>query len=405
VIGGVLAALATFYLLPRAGDLDVVRSQVADHAATVERVQGRVAALEGTDADTRERVATLETAANAAPEPHQVAGQIAQADARLTALEDKVGALDAAGADQGDSRRLAALENELSSLSTTVAGLRQSAGAAAAPASSQIPGRITDLEQRLGQDAGAADRVTALSGKIDALSGQVTSGGAQTEAVAKDVAALTGRVTQLSEQAATLAVEVGALQARVVSAEERISAAGNQSGRAATLALLAGQLEAAIDQAQAYEAPLESLRALGGDDAVIGEAAAKLAPGATSGVPSLAELRRSFAPTANDIVHAARAPDGDSVLDRAAGNLMRLVTVRPVGADAEGDDPAARVARAEAKLADGDLAGAVTELQGLEGPAAEAAAPWLERAQAHLAAQDALDSLRTHTTGLLAPSQ
>jgi hypothetical protein len=360
-------------------------------------VQGRVAALEGTDADTRERVATLETAADAAPEP----GQIAQADARLTALEDKVGALDAAGADQGDSRRLAALENELSSLSTTVAGLRQGAGAAAAPASS----RITDLEQRLGQVAGAADRVTALSGKIDALSGQVTSGGAQTEAVAKDVAALTGRVTQLSEQAATLAVEVGALQARVVSAEERISAAGNQSGRAATLALLAGQLEAAIDQAQAYEAPLESLRALGADDAVIGEAAAKLAPGATSGVPSLAELRRSFAPTANDIVHAARAPDGDSVLDRAAGNLMRLVTVRPVGADAEGDDPAARVARAEAKLADGDLAGAVTELQGLEGPAAEAAAPWLERAQAHLAAQDALDSLRTHTTGLLAPSQ
>ena len=92
------------------------------------------------------------------------------------------------------------------------------------------------------------------------------------------------------------------------------------------------------------------------------------------------------------------------MLDRAASNLMRLVTVRPVGADAEGDDAAARVARAEAKLAAGDLAGAVAELEGLEGAAAEAAAPWLAQARARLAAESALDRLRAHTTGLLAQS-
>jgi hypothetical protein len=405
VIGGILAALVAFYLLPRAGDLDVVRSQVADHAATVEQVQGRVAALEGAGDDTRERVAALETAAGAAPEPDQLAGQIAQAETRLTALEDQVEALDAGGAGPGDRDRLAALENQLSSLAAAVAELEQAGGAATGTATNRITGQVADLEQRVGQVAGAADQVRALSGKVDALSEQVTSGGAQTEAVAKDVAALTGQASQLSERVEELAVEVGPLQARVTAVEERISTAGNRSGRAATLALLAGQLETAIDQAQAYEAPLDSLRALGADDAVIGEAAARLAPSAASGVPSQAELRRSFAPTANDIVHAARAPKGGGVLERAAGNLMSLVTVRPVGADVEGDDPAARVARAEAKLADGDLAGAVAELQGLEGPAAEAAAPWLERAQARLAAQDALDRLRTHTTGLLAPSQ
>ena len=47
----------------------------------------------------------------------------------------------------------------------------------------------------------------------------------------------------------------------------------------------------------------------------------------------MAALRQSFAPVANEIVHAARAPEGDSLLDQAAGNLMRLVTVRPVGDD------------------------------------------------------------------------
>jgi uroporphyrinogen-III synthase len=93
------------------------------------------------------------------------------------------------------------------------------------------------------------------------------------------------------------------------------------------------------------------------------------------------------------------------MLDRAAGNLMRLITVRPVGADVEGDDPAARVARAEAKLAGGDLAGAIAELEGLEGAAAAAAAPWLEQARARLVAEQALDRLNTHTAGLLVPPQ
>ena len=65
----------------------------------------------------------------------------------------------------------------------------------------------------------------------------------------------------------------------------------------------------------------------------------------------------------------ARAPEGDSLIDQAAGNLLRLVTVRPVGADVEGDDAAARVARAEARLAEGDLAAAVAEVEALEGAA------------------------------------
>ena len=84
---------------------------------------------------------------------------------------------------------------------------------------------------------------------------------------------------------------------------------------------------------------------------------------------------------------------------------MRLVTIRPVGADAEGDHAAARVARAEARLADGDLAGAVAELEGLEGAPAAAAAPWLEQARTRLAAENALHGLRAHATGLLAQSR
>jgi hypothetical protein len=418
VLGGIVAALATIYLLPPPGadDLTALRGEVRDQAQTVEQVQGRIEelttgaagqadlpgrleALEGGEASMRERVAALETAAGAAPEQDAVAAQIATLEAGLAAIEDKVETLSASGTGGGDAQQGVALETELSSLSATVARLQESG--AAAPTSDQI----TDLQQGLDRVAQAADRIAALSAKVDALSGQVEDNEQRVEDVATDAAATGGQVKLLDERAETLAGDVGALQSRIAVVEEEVKTATDRRGRAATLALLTGQLELAIDQAQPYDASLESLRAFGAEDAVVGDATAQLEPSAATGVPSLAQLRRSFEDTANDIVHAGRAPEGDGMLDRAAGNLMRLVTVRPVGADAEGDDADARVARAEAKLAAGDLARAVAELDGLEGAAAEAAAPWLEQARARLAAKKALDDLNTHTAGLLATPQ
>jgi hypothetical protein len=141
--------------------------------------------------------------------------------------------------------------------------------------------------------------------------------------------------------------------------------------------------------------------AAAGDDA-IEQALRALEPGAAAGVPSIAALRQSFRPVANEIVHAARAPDGDNLIDRATDNLMRLVTVRPVGDDVRGDTAEARVARAEAALDKGDLASAVAELEQLDGRPADAGADWLSQAKLRLGADQAVAKLRTHATELLA---
>jgi uroporphyrinogen-III synthase len=63
------------------------------------------------------------------------------------------------------------------------------------------------------------------------------------------------------------------------------------------------------------------------------------------------------------------------------------------------------VARAEAKLAQGDLAGAVAELEQLQGAPAGAAAEWLEMARMRLAAEEAVTSLQAHTTAMLTEAQ
>ena len=60
---------------------------------------------------------------------------------------------------------------------------------------------------------------------------------------------------------------------------------------------------------------------------------------------------------------------------------MSLITVRQTGA-VEGDGLEARLGRTEVALSDGDVSAAVSEAATIEGPAAEALAPWLETARA-----------------------
>jgi hypothetical protein len=200
------------------------------------------------------------------------------------------------------------------------------------------------------------------------------------------------------------------LSERVSGAESKLENAERDRTRAAALALIVGQLEAAIDEARPYQTQVQTLTAMtdgtegGTGDETIKQAVSELEPGAATGVPGLATLRQSFEPVANEIVHAAQAPEGDNLINRAADNLMRLVTVRPVGGDVRGDTVEARVARAEAALDEGDLASAVAELDQLEGRAAAAAADWLKQAKARLGADQAVAQLRTQATDLLTQS-
>ena len=83
--------------------------------------------------------------------------------------------------------------------------------------------------------------------------------------------------------------------------------------------------------------------------------------------------------------------------------LASLVSIRPVGEGTQGDDPPARLARAEAKLGAGDIDGAVDELATLPaGSVAEAARPWLDRASARRDADDDLDKLQNAAIAALA---
>ena len=382
VIGGAAAAAVVVVLLQpdEANELAALAARVESTAAAAEGQSGRlddlagqVAALEATpspDADWLARLDALEAVdvANRLDAIESTAAPSGQAD-----LGAELNAIDG---------RLARLENEL-----TVAG---SEGIGGAP--------IAAFE----------DRVAALEAAIAATDTTLDQGLAATQRVDEQVGELGSQFESLSDQVVadrsqtmTLADEMASLATRVAGTETRLDSADDLQARATALALLTSDLDAAIARSEPYETTLQELIALGGGDAVVDAAASQLEPAAKTGIPSLVALQDTLVAATPRIIGEGAAGEDADMLGQATGNLFRLVTVRPVGAETEGDDAAAAVARAEARLVSGDLAAAIAEIEALEGEPATAAADWLQSARLRRDAGAALDTLRGRTRDLL----
>ena len=359
-------------------------------AAVDEKIRGQVEALEAADAALQKRLDAFE--------PGTAGAQVQDLATRVDQLEAAVAdGGSAAGASAAVTRSLAGLEAKLSDLSTTVARLEQ-ATAGDRPELAGLTSRIGALEARFGQAEGASQEVEGLAGRVGAVTQQITAGQEQ-------AAGLSDKVGALGSQMGALGTRMDALADTVQQLQQQATGREDGRARAASLALTVAQLDTALEGGEPFEQVLNSVRSLDGDDPAVVKAFDTLQANAASGVPTLPELRGSFDRVADDIVHAAQAPGGDGLLDQAAGNLMRLVTVRPVGADVAGESAAARVARAEAALAEGDLAAAVAELEPLEGAADAAAASWLTQAHERLAAQAALAALQDRATRLMSDAE
>lgn len=308
----------------------------------------------------------------------------------------------AGGAETQVAIRLAALERRLEALEGKLA---------AQPDRQAVD--LRPLEQGLAAESRARqESVTALGGRLDALQQRLEAQPATSAAPSEAIERLSARVDDLeqrltaaasaSETAKATQDELGALDARVEALEKSVASA-KAAARKDSLVLAVGQLAAAVDKGRAYRGELDRLSGLAGEDVEVDSAIDMLDPMADQGVTGLAELRRRFDGLAGAIVRAGAAPPGEGWLDSALRRLKDLVTVRRTG-EVEGNATDAIVARAEVRLADGDLAGALRELEALEGPAADAAAVWRRAAEARLLAERAVARLQARAIELLGQS-
>lgn len=157
---------------------------------------------------------------------------------------------------------------------------------------------------------------------------------------------------------------------------------------AAALLLTLNELRANMNSERAFEQDLAIVQKFAGNDPAMQQALQNLAPYAKSGVLSKETLQKEFRGIAADIVMAKLRGEDAGVRERVLDRLGKYAKVRRVD-DIQGNSVDAVVARAEKMLDQGNIRGAIQELQTLEGAPAETAQPWMNQAAGNVMADDA----------------
>ena len=280
-------------------------------------------------------------------------------DTRIAALENKPAPLPTDLKPLED--RIAALENRPPPQIPDVAGI---VGAAVAPLAGRIDGAARDQQTRI--DTLARDQQS----RIDALTKDMQAN--QTDLSSK-LEVATSRMQDAEREAAG---RVDALEKKLAAAEQRATAQSAQGQQAL--------------QAQRALTSLESGKPVGD----IAGAPPSVAKYATSKPPTEAELRLNFPAAAARATDASRTGSAElPVRQQLLQHAETLFTFRKGNDVVVGTNAAQTLGRAKDRLDAGDLAGAVTALDGLDPGAAQAMADWRAQAQSLLDARAALTAM------------
>lgn len=285
------------------------------------------------------------------------------------------------------TQRLATIEQRSAALERDVAGRLGAADQLKADAerrAAAVAERIAALDARM---AALTETVNGFAGRIGRIEEEQKN-----DADPARLATLTAEYRRLGQELARLQEAVGALNATL---GER-----GEQRRGDSLVLALGQLREQMGRGASYASALATARALAADDQTVLQQLAAIEPGAERGVPTRERLRERFDKTAAEAVRVDRVAQAGGWWRPVVERLSSLVKWRRV--DTEGDGAEAIVARAEQRLAADDLAGAIAELERLQGPAAAAMQGWLGEARARAAADAAVARL---TAYVLRPAQ
>ena len=330
----------------------------------------------------------------------------------LTQINNRLSKLEAAPPPAGDVAVLGALDArlktleerkvetppDLSDLTSRVTRLEESINALAETA--QEGGSVPDAAAL---DAKIGDLEQKLQGKIDsALAAQQAASTTDLKDVQKEVEALKAKLGALAEahlagDTSDLAPQLTTLDQRIAKLEAALpelstaidrSAASAKSGAAA---IAFANLRNAVAAGRPYAAELAALKSLIPDPGDLGA----LPLHADTGIPTTAALAGTLTKLAETSPAPPPAPAETSILDSMVASAKSAVSIRRIGADTTGDEPAAVLARAEAALSQGDLAASIKEVESLPAPARDAFAGWLDDAKARASANDSLSKLES----------
>jgi len=266
-------------------------------------------------------------------------------------------------------------------------------------AMSALARRVEELEAAPKSDhqTAAADAANkaALHQLEQRLAAVETQSSSRTAGATAEVQKLQQELSRLDNGAADISNRLSGIERQV---RAQISSERND----AVEALLLLQMREAVEQARPFPAAYSAFRALD-HDPQLATAAEPLAEAARNGVASHAVLSKRLAELAGQVATAKEPPAESDWGAQALAQLRGLVTIRRIDGASQ-TIPEAAVKAAQAALARGDLAGAVTAMEPLTGANAEAARPWLQMARERLSVEKTLDHLQALLTARLGNS-
>lgn len=244
--------------------------------------------------------------------------------------------------------------------------------------------QIANLRDQLAKAPQATTDTSALETRLAALESASVNGD-----LAGKLEALESTVSGLQSEKATQDTASTDLARRLSEAEAKLNEPRDDIEVARAIA--SAGLKAAIDRGGPFLAELDTLSRVIPDDPAV----QSLRPFANTGVPSRAELTRSFPDVANAMLDTLNQPDpNQGIFARLTDSALSLVKVHPVG-NVEGEGPEAKIARMEDKIRNGDLKGAALEWDGVPDPAKAASGDYKKSLDARIQVEDLVNGTLT----------
>lgn len=318
----------------------------------------------------------------------QIENDLSKVQNNVSTLENRTAMLENA-LPANLTENLQTLKQDAQLLKDTVGTLADDMRSAAATlgdaANGSIVDRIALLETQVGE-MGSGQSLTQLMHRLDSLSQSMNGQQQLSEAMGELSHVVQGLQGQMDD------FDVALEKARAEN-EDLARTLDGVTGRdlgAAAMLLALGQFRSSVNRNAPFEEDLAILRKIVGDeDPELNAALDRLAPYAASGVLTPEGLKDELKTLSGDIVMARLSGEDVSVRDKALTRLGEFISVTKDGEPLTATPEEAAIARAQTLLDEGDVQGAMEVLNTLEGPAKDAAAPWMEKAEGHVAAQNA----------------
>lgn len=340
--------------------------------------------------------------------PFETNTEAAKLRFHVGALDRRLGALETSRTPQPES---AGAPPQPAGVDPAVVETLTAAGAQAGQTAARAERSATQAEQAATQ---AASEVKTLEQSLAALEGRLERAEAGLAAAASASPQAPASAPAPAAPAAAAPEMEGRLRAEIAPVKTRVDALAktvdgltrslqglnkwrteqHSAQQVAAVSSAFAALRRAFDSGKPYEAELKAIT----DSAPVSLDLSALVARQNDGAPTYAMLVERFNAASRSALAAAGRTKSGGIVGEALSRVQSAVRVRPEGTPG-GDEPAAVIARMEAMVKAGDIAGAVREGQTLKEPAAASFKAWLKDAGIKAAGQEALNRAEAKLAG------